>query len=122
MTGRHLTATSPSRTSSRRSTPCVDGCCGPMLMVRSSRSSVSAINPSRYREIDGLAAQGLSSSQGVALPIVGQHDPLQIGMARELDAKQVEDFAFIPVRARHNRGDARGLLVSSGFESEPRVL
>src|SRR5258708_16142087 len=32
-----LTMVSPSRVSTRRSTPCVEGCCGPMLMVMVSR-------------------------------------------------------------------------------------
>src|SRR5713226_9348761 len=39
MTGRHLTTTSPSRVSSSRSTPWVDGCWGPMFTVSSSRFS-----------------------------------------------------------------------------------
>ena len=33
MTGLHRTTYSPSSSSSRRSTPCVEGCCGPMLMI-----------------------------------------------------------------------------------------
>src|SRR5258708_29889457 len=32
-----LTMVSPSRVSTRRNTPCVEGCCGPMLMVMVSR-------------------------------------------------------------------------------------
>src|SRR5258708_1598445 len=122
MIGRQWTTISPSSTSSSRSTPWVDGCWGPMLMVRSSRSSVSAIHPSRDHEIDRLAAQGLGSSQRVANPIVGQHDPLQVGMALKVNAEQIEDFAFVPVRAWHERGDARRLLVSPCFESQPGVL
>src|ERR1700730_16360172 len=121
MTGRQWTTVSPSSTSSSRSTPCVDGCCGPMSMVSSSRSSVRAINPSRDREVDRLTTQWLGSSQGVALPVVGQHDPLQIWMALELDAKQVEDFAFIPVRAWHERRNTRRVLVGARLEPQPRV-
>src|ERR1700736_6462578 len=100
MMGRQWTTISPSSTSSSRSTPCVDGCCGPMLIVISSRSSaagtelvvrsVSAIHLSGYREIDGLAAERLGASERVALPVVGQHDPLQIRVALKLDTKQVE--------------------------------
>src|SRR5436305_3954019 len=44
MSGVHLTIISPSRTSSRRSTPCVEGCCGPIeivICVSSGRSMTS---------------------------------------------------------------------------------
>src|ERR1043166_7190710 len=44
MSGVHLTTISPSRTSSRRSTPCVEGCCGPnemVICVSSGRSTTS---------------------------------------------------------------------------------
>src|SRR5215472_13675263 len=37
MSGTALTMVSPSRVSTRRNTPCVDGCCGPMLIVMVSR-------------------------------------------------------------------------------------
>src|SRR5437016_9144972 len=44
MSGVHLTTISPSRTSSSRSTPCVEGCCGPIeivICVSSGRSTIS---------------------------------------------------------------------------------
>src|ERR687883_812641 len=44
MSGTHLTTISPSRTSSSRKTPCVEGCCGPnemVICVSSGRSTTS---------------------------------------------------------------------------------
>src|ERR1051325_946283 len=44
MSGVALTTDSPSSTSSRRSTPCVEGCCGPIeivICVSSGRSTIS---------------------------------------------------------------------------------
>src|SRR5438093_7452646 len=123
--------TSPSSTNSSRNTPCVDGCCGPMLTVSSSRfsrsanvppnwvprpdmsskgvpagvvRSVAAIRLARDGEVDGLRAERLGAAQRVAAPVVGQHDPPQVGVILKLDAKQVEQLAFVPVCAGHERG------------------
>src|SRR6266496_2505786 len=44
MSGVHFTTISPSSTSSRRNTPCVEGCCGPIeivIWVSSGRSTTS---------------------------------------------------------------------------------
>src|SRR5688500_15304647 len=43
MTGTHSTTFSPDSFSTSRSTPCVDGCCGPMLRMSSSVSSPSSV-------------------------------------------------------------------------------
>ncbi len=43
MSGTALTTVSPSRTSSSRSTPCVDGCCGPSEIVISVSASGSGL-------------------------------------------------------------------------------
>src|SRR5579884_890435 len=136
MTGRQLTTSSPSTVSSRRSTPWVDGCCGPMLMCSSSRwasgggptwatptswvlvpgvpgrtsasvwVSVCAIDASRDGEIDRFGAERFGAPQRIPLPIVGQHDAAQVGMPIEADAEQVVDLAFVPVGAGDARGDA----------------
>src|SRR6266567_4013678 len=123
MTGRHLTTTSPSSVNSRRSTPCVDGCWGPMLIVSSSRGSaasvVVAIDLSRYRKVDRLRAERLCSPQRVALPVVGQHDAAQLRVALEFDAEQVVQLAFEPVRAGYQRGDARRFAIGAGLEAQP---
>src|ERR671931_416164 len=110
MTGRHWTTTSPSSTSSSRSTPCVDGCCGPMLTVNSSRCSlrvsVAAIHVSGDGEVDRLGAERLGPAQRVALPVVGQHDAAQVRVTVEADPEQVEHLALVPVGAGDSGGQA----------------
>src|SRR4051794_26055278 len=123
MIGRQLTTTSPSSLSSSRSTPCVDGCCGPMLTVSSSRrSSVVAIYPPCHGEVHGLAAERLGSPQRMPLPGVWQHDPPQVWVALEADAKQVEHLALVPVGARHARRQARRLAIGGSLDPQPRLL
>src|SRR5213594_1732851 len=113
MTGRQWTTTSPSNWSSRRSTPCVEGCCGPMLTVSSSRASVCCINLPRDGEVDRLRAEWLAAAQRMALPVIGQHDALQVRMPREAHAEQIEHFAFVPVGPRDVGGDAWGFAVGA---------
>src|SRR6266852_3250740 len=119
--------TSPSRTSSRRSTPWVEGCCGPMLTVSSSRSpsaaptegastSVTAVDLSGHGEVDGLRAERLGAPQRVAAPIVGEHDAAQIGVALKVDAKEVEQFALVPVGAGDDGGDAGRIAIRARFD------
>src|SRR5918998_6549225 len=55
MCGMHRTTVSPSSSSTSRSTPCVAGCCGPMLMSMCSPSS------------SGSSAGGASSASGAPL-------------------------------------------------------
>src|SRR6478609_4734213 len=50
MCGMHRTTVSPSSSSTRRSTPCVAGCCGPML--------ISMCSPSRSGSTAGAAVTG----------------------------------------------------------------
>src|SRR5712691_9963938 len=121
--------TSPSRTSSNRSTPWVEGCCGPMLTVSSSRpsslaedsaegasTSVTPVDPPGHREVDGFRAEGLRAAEGVAAPVVGHHDSPQIGVALKLDAEEVEQLALVPIGAGHERGDAGRKTVSARLE------
>src|SRR4051794_5188902 len=101
MTGRHLTTTSPSRVSSRRRTPWVDGCCGPILTVRSSRLSVASImrvHLASHGEIHRLAAERLGAPQRMTFPVVGQHDARKVRVPLEADAEEVIDLALVPVR------------------------
>src|SRR3990172_7696900 len=61
--------TSPSSSSTTRSTPCVDGCCGPMLRIISSvRSPPSAISMSRPppRTIEATSALRVAGRTGVS--------------------------------------------------------
>src|SRR5437773_10622080 len=97
MTGRQWTTTSPSRTSSSRNTPCVDGCWGPMLTVSSSCGSACAIDLPSNGEVHRLATEWLGPPQRVTDPLVGHHDARQVRMADELDPEQVEDLALVPV-------------------------
>src|SRR6266542_4472070 len=136
MTGRQWTTTSPSNWSSRRSTPWVEGCCGPMLTVSSSRSLCSRVSGvgcrrshvlfpetrdlrhdtvslARHGEVDRLRAEWLAAAQRMALPVIGQHDALQVRMPREAHAEQIEHFAFVPVGPRDVGGDAWGFAVGA---------
>src|SRR5579864_8423203 len=121
MTGRQWTTTSPSRVSSRRSTPCVDGCCGPMLTVSSSRlsGSVSAIRLPRHGEVDGLTAKWLGAPERVALPFVRQHDPLEIWMSLELNPEQVKELALVPIRARNCWRETGCLSIRRRLDAQP---
>src|SRR5438270_4166533 len=143
MTGLQWTTTSPSSVSSSRNTPCVDGCWGPILIVSSSRLSFSfataggrcrtlgaclsrpklllltPVHPPGHREIDRLAAQRLGSPQRVALPLGRQHDAFEPRVTRKFDPKQVEQLAFIPVGARHERSDARRATIGARLEPQP---
>src|ERR1043166_7452249 len=74
MSGVHLTTISPSRTSSRRSTPCVDGCCGPnemVICVSSGRSTTS--NAGGRFVVDALMPCLLSTSLLFEHEFVCQH-------------------------------------------------
>src|SRR5207248_2905839 len=95
----------------------------PMLTVSSSRSSVSvsvsAIRLSRDREVHWFAGERLGALQGITLPVVGQHDALQIRMPLELDAEQIKHFAFVPVGCWNHGGQTRRRAVSSRLYAYP---
>src|SRR5947209_7669728 len=100
---------SPSSLRITRSTPCVEGCCGPMLRT----SSVESRNVASG--IEGLLAafdiqvfphppvvllkNPVVLAQRVSLPLFGQQDAPHVGVAGELDTEHVEDFALQPVRS-----------------------
>src|ERR1700676_242039 len=109
---------SPSSSSNSRKTPCVEGCCGPMLSVilRGRKSSsggcagVSAsgvvmpgISPALI--LNSIPRDGIIFAQRITFPIVRQHDTAQIRMIAEPDAEQVEGLALIPVRAAPDHSD-----------------
>src|SRR5215831_15442936 len=98
---------SPSNFSMTRSTPWVEGCCGPMLRTNSveSRKVESGI-PRSLAAFDSqvflhpaliLLENSVVLAQRVALPLVGQEDAPHIGVSREFDTEHVVDFAFEPV-------------------------
>ena len=102
---------SPSVRSTTRNTPCVLGCCGPMLMsissVRTSNSTVSGWIRSVgiglfQRDSVVLVRHLVIFPQRMAFPIFRAKDAAQIGMADEQYAHQVEDLALVPLgRAPH---------------------
>src|SRR5579862_5788659 len=116
---------SPSSFSFTRNTPCVEGCCGPILMISSSAprivafwGSVGEMGPLLIFEFGrpGLLAAFYSQilanpgfvllqdvvilTQRISLPLIRQQNPLQIRMAFEADAKHIERFPLQPIRHR----------------------
>src|ERR1019366_6150645 len=98
---------SPSSLRMTRSTPCVEGCCGPMLRTNSvvSRKVESGI-PRSLAAFDSqiflhpalvLLENSVVLAQRVALPLVGHQDAPQVGVPREFDPEHIVDFAFQPV-------------------------
>src|SRR5215475_5350662 len=89
---------SPSSSMSKRSTPCVDGCCGPMLSTMLRRVDVWGASFSISTAIlNPRPGYGSIFAQRMAFPIFGHHDADEIGMVEELHAEQVERLALIPV-------------------------
>src|SRR5262245_65237350 len=102
--------TSPSSSTTRRSTPCVLGCCGPMLMV--TVSGVRGSGGAGLGSISCMPGSGLQRkvfAQGVPLEIVGHQDAPQVGVVLEADADQVEGLALVPVGAAPDGRDAGDL-------------
>src|SRR4029077_15599594 len=98
---------SPSSLRMTRSTPCVEGCCGPMLRTNSveSRKVESGI-PRSLAAFDSqvflypalvLLEYSVVLTQREALPLVGHQDAPHVGVSRELDTEHVVDFALQPV-------------------------
>src|SRR5271157_1856679 len=98
---------SPSSLRMTRSTPCVEGCCGPMLRPNSVESrkvesgilaSLAAFNAQVFlHPALVLLNYGVVLAQRIALPFLGHEDAPQIGVAGEFDAEHVEYFAFEPI-------------------------
>src|ERR1017187_1535668 len=98
---------SPSSLRMTRSTPCVEGCCGPMLSTSSveSRKVESGI-PRSLAAFDSqvflhpalvLLENSVVFAQREALPLVGHQDAPHIRVSGEFDAEHIVDFAFQPV-------------------------
>src|SRR5262249_3667283 len=136
MIGLALTTVSPSSSSTTRSTPCVEGCCGPMLSVMVSVRTVPDLLGLERGEIGGgngaprrvvrerhfLVAERRVLAQRPALPVVGQENPRQVGMTVEDDAVEVVRLALVPVGGRPHAGHgghARRGLVELDLERDP---
>src|SRR6516162_6591712 len=98
---------SPSSLRMTRSTPCVEGCCGPMLRTNSveSRKVESGI-PSSLAAFDSqvflhpaliLLENSVVLAQRIALPLVRQQYAPHVGVSRKFDSEHIVDFALQPV-------------------------
>src|SRR5258705_13524832 len=125
MMGLAPTMVSPSSSSATRSTPWVEGCCGPMLSVivslrtRLDLPGCQLLEPGRglraarrvVREGHLFVAERGVLAQRPAHPVLGQQDAGEVGMAGELDAKEIEGFALVPVRSGPHAGHRRDARV-----------
>src|SRR5947207_9924730 len=131
MSGMASFITSPSARTTKRSTPCVEGSCGPRLTVMSSVARppsrvsrcTSTSNPARPissdllqqalpRGRDAVVLLGLDEvlAQRVSRPVLRHEDAAEVRVALEDDAEEVEDLALLPVGVAPqagNRGDDR---------------
>src|SRR3954469_1120905 len=136
--------TSPSSSSTSLSTPCVLGCCGPMLTVIVSVRS-SAISCFRRRACGGLVRRsphpiplhvrpelflghfqrlvGLRRllylhrvvlAPWMPFPVVGHQQAAQIGVTVEHDPEHVPHFALGPAGSRPDRLDRRNHALRRG--------
>src|SRR5690606_6939462 len=128
---------SPSSRTSSLSTPCVEGCCGPRLMINSSsfRSSAQSAlgsdlsrfsSSNRYWTLFNVFSLvfnfntaivllvAIVFSQRVAFPVGRKQDSSQIGMIGEAYSKEVIGFPFVPVRGSIHRCNRRHLRIIAG--------
>src|SRR5271157_5054707 len=103
MSGTALTTFSPSSSRSTRSTPCVDGCCGPMLrtivfVLPTAVSTVVMGSQSAERNL-AFAFRRKITAKRKSFKAIGQEYAAQVRMAGKLDTKEVENLALQPVGA-----------------------
>src|SRR5712692_1011166 len=139
MSGIALTTISPSSTSSSRSTPWVEGCCGPIeivIWVSSGRSTTSNCvgmftavligfefqvssfkfarppwNLKLLQAIRFVTAQRKVFSERVPLPIVRQENSTQVRMAVENNAEQIVCLSFVPIRGAPDTSHRRHVSI-----------
>src|SRR5947207_4032131 len=134
MVGMHDLIVSPSSSSTRRSTPCVLGCCGPMLTVIVSvrSSAIGLMRPFQaisldvrselmfadFKRLVGLHRfanlHGIVLPRRMPFPVFGHEQPPQVAMPREDDPKHVPHLALGPpsrwphaLDGRHDAVDLR---------------
>src|SRR5262249_55924921 len=129
MSGMASFMTSPSARTTKRSTPCVEGCWGPMLRVMSSVESppsacgrctstskpvspiLGRLQQAFPRGRDAVVLLGFDEvlAQRVAGPVFRHEDATEVGMVGKHHAQQVEHLALRPVGvapdARHAGND-----------------
>src|SRR5690606_12562572 len=127
--------TSPSISSTKRSTPCAAGCCGPKLTVKRSISGIArilergrvAVVVANHLRHDGarldahrlvhdapllrvvahldVAAHWEILTERMSDETVIGQDAAKIGMTAEQDPEQVERLPFVPIRRAPDAGD-----------------
>src|SRR5437764_5393544 len=119
MSGSASRTRSPSSFNRTRRTPCVLGCCGPMLRsIHSVSGSCSGPKASlttvasatdgvglqpfelRIAEDHGLAERDVVLAQRMTFPGIRHQDPPQVRMAIEFDTEEIPGLAFMRVRRR----------------------
>src|SRR4051812_21764602 len=109
---------SPSARTTKRSTPCVEGCCGPMLSVMSSVARppfTSRVTSTSNPESPAIRPSGLQQAfprrrdavvhlrldevlaERMSRPVLRHEEPAQVGMALEDDAEQVVHLSLLPL-------------------------
>src|SRR4051812_20699053 len=109
MSGVALTMISPSMVRPMRNTPCVEGCCGPMLM-----KSWSDLSPGTFSEtvpvnallIEAILDMDVVLAQRMAGDEIRREDLGQIRMAVVAHAQKIEGLALLPVRGLEQAGQA----------------
>src|SRR6478735_5025104 len=108
MTTSASTTFSPSSRRTTRSTPCVLGCCGPMLITSSLVSNIApwtVVGLSRALPV--LLNVRLFPRLAQLQPVFGHQNAASIGMTGEVDAEHVVDLALEPVGGRPDGGRRR---------------
>src|SRR5437667_11499912 len=126
MSGMASFITSPSARTTKRSTPWVEGCCGPMERVMSSVARppsrvsrcTSTSNPARPisasrlqqalpRGRDAVVLLGLDEvlAQRMPRPVLRHEDAAEVGVALEGHTEEVEDLALLPVGVAPQAGE-----------------
>src|SRR6185503_3368483 len=136
--------TSPSARTTKRSTPCVEGCCGPMLSVMSSVTTppsesercTSTSNPARLIASSCLE-QALSRGRDAVVflrlheilakrmsrPVLRHQDAAEVRMVLEGHAQEVEHLALLPVGgAPHVRDRRNDRVVAARVHLEHEVV
>src|SRR3990172_4523566 len=98
---------SPSSVTRKRKTPCVDGCCGPMLTTSGSVLTATELSSPQVRVLIGETPETRPESAGQSHKVLAQrmsreafpkHDPLEIRVTSEVDAHEVVRLALLQVR------------------------
>src|SRR5436309_15975824 len=96
---------SPSRTSLRRSTPWVLGCCGPMLMSIISVRNIPGLS-AKLQVVPIVPLGGVFLSQRMSLPLVGEQNAPQVRVPFEGNPQKIEGLPLMPVGSAPDLGNA----------------